>query len=114
MLPTCMQASYLVQLLLDLALLLCHQLQLLGVGLGELPPGFLGRALLGAQRLAGLAVRPDLLLQHLQLHLQQLLRVEQPLLVLPLVGLVCGGVRSGLRSVGSPGKQRTRVSRDPG
>ena len=85
-----MQGPYLVQLLLDFALLLRHQLQLLGVGLGELPPGFLGGALLGAEGFARFAVGPDLFLQHLQLHLQELLRVEEPLLVLPLVSLVCG------------------------
>lgn len=100
--PTRPRSPYLVQLLLDFALLLRNQLQLLGVGLGELPAGLLGRALLGAERLARLAVRPDLLLQHLQLHLQELLRVEEPLLVLPLVGLVCGSREESSGSAGSP------------
>lgn len=107
---------YLVQLLLDFALLLRHHLQLLGVGLGELAAGFLGSALLGAEGFARLAVSPDLLLQHLQLHLQQLLRVEEPLLVLPLVCLVCGrGLGSagrGLEAAGTPPSAATVLTDD--
>lgn len=81
-------AIYLIQLLLDLALLLGHQLELFGIGLRELPACLFSCPLLGTQGLAGFAVHSYLLFQNLQLHLQELLRVEKPLFVLTLISFI--------------------------
>lgn len=84
---------YLLQLLLNRPLQLGDMAKL--VLLGEGPARLPGCALLGRQRLLGLAVSSDLVLQQTLLHLQQLLRLRQPLLILPLLGLVCRGRHSG-------------------
>jgi len=52
----------LIQLFLDLALLLCNQLELLSISFRELTASLFGSALLGAQSLQGLAVHTNLLL----------------------------------------------------
>lgn len=80
---------YLLQLLLDRPLLLCDVAELGGVLLGEGPAGLLGRSLFSGQRLLGLAVSCDLILQEALLHLQELLRLPQPLLVLTPLRLIC-------------------------
>lgn len=80
---------YLLQLFLDRPLLLGDVAELGGVVLGEGSASLLGRSLLGRQRFLGLAVTGDLVLQEALLHLQEPLRLAQPLLVLPPLRLVC-------------------------
>ena len=65
--------------------------QLLCVLLRKVPACLLRGPLLGRQRLLGLPVRPYLLLQELLLHLEQLLGVDEPLLVLLLLGVIWNG-----------------------
>lgn len=83
-----LSSIYLLQLFLDYTLLLCDMFELLCVLLSKLPPSLLGRALLGTQGLLGLPVGSDLLLQKLLLHLEQLLGLLEPLLVLSPLRIV--------------------------
>ena len=78
----------LLQLFLHHPLLLRDVFQLLSVLLRKVPACLLRGPLLGRQRLLGLPVGSDLLLQELLLHLEQLLGVEEPLLVLVLLGVI--------------------------
>lgn len=80
---------YLLQLLLNTPLQLSHMAQLGSILLSEGSARLPGCALLGRQRLLGLAVSSDLLLQQTLLHLQELLSLGQPFLILPPLGLVC-------------------------
>ncbi len=80
---------YLLQLFLDHPLLLSDVAELGGVLLGEDSAGLLGCSLFGRQSFLGLAVSGDLVLQEALLHLQELLRLPQPLLVLTALRLVC-------------------------
>lgn len=79
---------YLLQLLLDHALLLSHVLELLRVLFWELPPGLLGGALLGREGLLGFSVRADLFFEVFLLHLKQLLGLLKPLFVLLTLGVI--------------------------
>lgn len=81
--------AYLLQLFLHRPLLLSDVAELGGVLFGEGSAGLLGCSLFGRQRLLGLAVSGDLIFQEALLHLQELLRLPQPLLVLPALRLVC-------------------------
>lgn len=80
---------YLLQLLLDHPLLLGDVAELGGILLSKGSASFLGCSLFGRQRFLGLAVSGDLVLQEALLHLQELLRLPQPLLVLTPLRLVC-------------------------
>ena len=80
---------YLLQLFLDRSLLLGDVAELGGVLLSEGSAGLLGGPLFSRQSFLGLAVGGDLVLQAALLHLQELLRLPQPLLVLTPLGLVC-------------------------
>ena len=81
--------SYLLQLFLHRRLLLGDASELGELVLGDGPAGLLGAALLGGHGPLGLAVAGDLLLQVALLHLQEVLGLLQPLLVLPALCLVC-------------------------
>lgn len=82
-------AAYLLQLFLHRPLLLSDAAELGGVLLSKDSSGLLGCSLLGRQSFLGLAVGCDLVLQETLLHLQELLRLRQPLLVLTPLRLVC-------------------------
>ena len=78
----------LVKLFLDLALFFSDKLELLCIGLCKLTASLLRRALLGTQGFTGFPVRPDLFLKELQLHLQKLLSVQEPLFILVLLCII--------------------------
>lgn len=78
----------LIKLFLDLALFFGDQFELFGISLWKFTAGLLCSALLGTQSFTGFPVRPDLLLEELQLHLQQLLGVQEPFFVLVLLCII--------------------------
>lgn len=82
------EPAYLLQLFLDRPLLLGDVTELGGVLLSQSPARSLGRPLLGRQRLLGLPVSGNLVLQEALLHLQELLRLPEPLLILTPLGLI--------------------------
>lgn len=82
------EPGYLLQLLLHRPLLLADVTKLGSIFLGEGSARPLGRSLLGRQRFLSLPVGGDLFLQEALLHLQELLRLSEPLLVLTPLRLV--------------------------
>ena len=91
---------HLLQLFLHRRLLLGDVAELGELLLGDGPAGLLGGALLGGQGPLGLAVAGDLLLQVALLHLQEVLGLLKPLLVLPALGLVCASTHTNTGTFG--------------